>query len=68
MARGGGEHLDAFAFLMGLDEEDRKAFRSLAQRRFEALFPHDHVTSDEMVDILHRLMAEDETLTVYVHS
>jgi hypothetical protein len=68
MARGSGEHLDAFAHVIELEERDLEAFRRLTHDRFEDLFARDHTTSDEMLEVLGRLMAEHETLAVYVES
>ena len=66
MARGEGEHLEVFAYLLQVPEEDRAHFRAFAQRNVPELFPHDHVTVDEMLSTLDRLMAEDERLSAYV--
>ena len=68
MARGQGERLDAFAHLIEVQSEHLAELRSLAQDRFEVLFPHDEVTAGEMLRALARLMAEDEILSVYVNS
>ena len=68
MARGSGEHLDAFAHLIQLEDRDLAEFRQLTQDHFAELFPHDATTSGEMLDALGRLMAEDEALTAYVRS
>jgi hypothetical protein len=58
MARGEGEHLDAFAHLWQVDEEDRAEFTTL----------HDNVTVAEFLSELVRLMVEHETLSRYVQS
>ncbi len=58
-AMGGGESLDALAALMGVQDADRAAFAQLAQNHFDALFPSDEVTSDEMLQTLDRLISED---------
>ena len=65
MSRGSGEHLDALTTLMQVREADRVAFRSLTKRNFTILFPHDEVTVGEVLVTLDRLVAEDETLSVY---
>ena len=65
MARGHGEHLDVLAQLI-VREEDRAAFRSLAQDNFEELFPHDHTTTGEMLGALGRLMAGSSVFAHYV--
>jgi hypothetical protein len=38
----------------------------LAQNHFESLFPHDHVTADEMLEHLSLLMSENDALASYV--
>ena len=68
MARGSGEHVDVFAHLLELSVEDSVVFRSLLQENFESLFPHDHVTSGEMLGTLRRLLVGNDTLSGYVTS
>jgi DUF3015 family protein len=66
MARGDGEHLDAFAHLLQLDEQDRAEFKAFSQENFEPLFPRDNVTVEEFLAELGRRMAESATLSRYV--
>jgi hypothetical protein len=68
MARGSGEHLDAFAHVIQLAGQDLAAFRRLTHDRFEELFPHDSTTSGEMLEVLGRLMKEHEALAAFVRS
>ena len=68
MARGSGEHLDAFATLMRVPQEDQPGFRSLAQQNFALLFPHDRVTVGELLITLDGLMVEEETPSGEVES
>ena len=68
MAAGRGEHLDVLAHLMEVRGEDEVAFRSLAQSRFDVLFPNDQTTSIEMLQTLARLMGENPVLSAYVES
>jgi hypothetical protein len=65
-ARGQGEHLDAITHLIQIRAEDREDFQVLAQNHFESLFPHDHVTADEMLEHLSLLMSENDALASYV--
>jgi hypothetical protein len=65
-AHGQGEYLDAVAHLIQIRPEDREGFQALAQNGFEFLFPHDHVTADEMLEQLSQLMAENDALASYV--
>jgi hypothetical protein len=66
MARGEGEHLDAFAHLLDLEETDRAEFKALSQANFERLFPRDDVTADEFLAELADRMAESPTLLRYL--
>jgi hypothetical protein len=68
MARGDGEYLEALAYLIEIDAEDRAPFRALTRARFETLFAHDRVTSDEMLEALRDIMSEHEDLSEYVRS
>jgi hypothetical protein len=67
-AVGGGESLDALAALYRVDTADRAIFAALAQDHFDELFSSDHVTSDEVIETLERLMREDERLSIYARS
>jgi hypothetical protein len=66
VARGRGEHLDAFAHLLQVGENDQREFTALAHEHFELLFAHDSVTSDEFLATLFDLLADHETLSRYV--
>ncbi len=68
MATGGGESVDALAFLMGVPAQGRVAFASLAQGHFSELFASDHARAADMLDALGRLMAEDPQLATYLRS
>ncbi len=67
-AVGGGESLDALAALYQVDAADRAIFAALAQDHFDELFSSDHVTSDEVIETLERLMRQDERLSIYARS
>jgi hypothetical protein len=66
MARGRGEHLDAFASLLQLDQGDRAEFKALSQANLEHLFPRDDVTVAEFLAELGHRMAESATLSRYL--
>jgi len=68
MARGRGEYVDVFAHLMGMSDQHSAELRILAQQNFGALFPHDYVTTREVLLSLRRLMVESPELSVYVTS
>ena len=66
MARGHGEHLDAFATLLQLDASDRAEFKAFSQENLEHLFPRDDVTVEEFLAELGHRMAESATLSRYL--
>jgi len=68
MARGQGEHLEAFAHLLQINQEDRAAFTALTQENLDVLIAHDNVTVAEFLTTLFDLMAEHKTLSRYVQS
>lgn len=65
MARGRGEYLDALAGLIGIDDSDRGAFRTLTRTHFAELYPDDRITAPEMLQTLSSLMAGSEALSRY---
>jgi hypothetical protein len=54
IAAGQGEHLTAFAMLLGVPQEQRAEFFTLTQEKFLVLFPSRQVTPEEMVAALTR--------------
>ena len=66
MARGQGEHIEVLAHLLGLPNDHTVALRNLSQQNFATLFPHDDVTTREVLVNLSRLMIESPELSDYV--
>lgn len=63
MAQGGGEYLNAFASLMGAnDDASKKAFISLTQEKYETLFPTANTDSATMLRNLRAEMAVNPKL------
>jgi hypothetical protein len=63
MAQGGGEYLNAFASLMGAnDEASKKAFISMTQEKYEILFPTANTDSATMLRNLRAQMAVNPKL------
>ncbi|MCR4297116.1 MAG: DUF3015 domain-containing protein [Elusimicrobia bacterium] len=63
MAQGGGEYLNAFASLMGAnDDASKKAFISLTQAKYEVLFPTANTDSATMLRNLRAEMAVNPKL------
>lgn len=57
MARGEGEHLDAFAELLGVQPPERAGFGRLLQANLETIVPHDRVHADELLAGVMAVMA-----------
>jgi hypothetical protein len=66
MARGDGEHLDAFVSLLRVDEGDRTEFKAFSQENLEHLLPRDDVTVEQFLTALGHRMAESATLSRYI--
>ena len=49
MARGGGEHLTAFAYLLGIKESHQTEFFAVTKQNYPMLFGSEETTSDEML-------------------
>ncbi|MGH7963030.1 MAG: DUF3015 domain-containing protein [Candidatus Binatia bacterium] len=56
MAQGGGEHLASLAELMGIPENDRPEFFSLAQVQYAALMESGNTTPEGMIQTLKSAM------------
>jgi hypothetical protein len=57
-ARGEGESLSALAHLLQVPAEQHGVFGLFARNHFLELFPHQDVSSNQMVDALYRLLDE----------
>ncbi len=66
MARGDGDALETFAHLMGIPEQDRPVFYGFAKQHFAEIFAGDEVTERDMIAALQGLLADEDTLAVYV--
>lgn len=62
MARGGGEHLASLAELMGVPEQSRPEFYSLAQNQYASLVASGNTTPAGMVETLQSGMASHPSL------
>ena len=58
VARGEGEALSAFAYLLGVPTAQQGAFGAFTQVHFVELFPNEGVTSNEMIDAFYHLIDE----------
>jgi len=57
-ARGEGESLSALAHLLQVPAEQHDTFGLFARAHFVELFPHQDVSSNELLDALYRLLDE----------
>lgn len=65
MSRGNGESLDSLAQLIGVKEEDKSHFFSVAKTNFERIYAADMVSAQDIMQNLRTVMAADETLAGY---
>ncbi len=63
MAQGEGEHLRAFASLLGCSAESVNDFGRLTQRQYTRIVPRDAVTRVEFLDAVQRTIAGDPVLS-----
>jgi hypothetical protein len=68
MAAGRGETLASAADLIGIDDADRDAFYTAAQRNFGRIVPSETATAADVAVSLNAVMAEDPQLKRYVLS
>jgi hypothetical protein len=63
MAQGEGEHLRAFASLMGCSETSFSDFGRLTQRQYTRIVPHDAMSPVELIDAVQRTISADPVLS-----
>ena len=68
MARGDGETLATFAYLLGVSDEDRNDFFVFTKVHFPEIFSGTNVTENEVLASLNDLMSRDPKLAVYTKS
>ena len=61
-----GEALEAVAVMIGVEPTDRARFNDVMHENFALLFPTTETTSQEVLNSMVAVMAEDETLKKYV--
>jgi len=66
ISRGNGEHIDALALLMGIEDSDRSIFKTTLQSSFDQIFTRDDITSSEVVTNLAAVLQQSEQLSRYV--
>lgn len=65
VARGDGEALTAVAISMGVESGDRSHFKQVMHSNFDALFPSDSVTAEDVMASMLDLMRADAQLAKY---
>jgi hypothetical protein len=63
MAKGQGEHLTAFAYLLGCPEDGVNDFGRLTQRNYTQIFNREPMTALELVDTVKQNISSDATLS-----
>ncbi|WP_293614790.1 DUF3015 domain-containing protein [Porticoccus sp.] len=66
IAKGDGEVLSTVASVMGVEARDVPTFKRVMHDNFNTLYPNSDVTSEQIVQTMVSLMANDETLAKYV--
>ncbi len=66
VAMGHGEALEAVAAMIGVEQTDRARFNNVMHENFALLFPSTETTSQEVLDSMVAVMAEDEKLKKYI--
>ncbi len=65
IAKGDGEALHALSVVMGIEEDDRAAFKALLHNNFETIFPNADIQSGDVINSIQALMRNDERLARY---
>jgi len=65
MSRGEGENLETLAVLLGVEQQDRAAFKSLLQANFVTIFPSADTTADQAVLAILDVLKADAGLSKY---
>jgi hypothetical protein len=63
MAKGQGEHLTAFAHLLGCSADSLNEFGRLTQRHYTQIFSHGTLTALDLVDAVKQSIASDAVLS-----
>ena len=66
VARGDGEVISALAVSMGVEAQDRPAFKAQLHDNFDTIFPSANVTAEEVMSSVVDVIAHDEKLAKYV--
>lgn len=65
MAQGQGEALDAYATLLGIEQQDRAHFAQVTHRHFGEIFSSESATGEQVLANTLAIMSKDERLARY---
>lgn len=66
VARGEGEVITTMAVSLGIQAQDRAAFKQAMRDNFETIFPSENVTTEQVLAAMWSVMKKDSTLSKYV--
>jgi Protein of unknown function (DUF3015) len=66
VAKGDGEVLSAFVVSLGVQPEHRQAFKNALHTNFSSIFPNQNVTTEQVLQSIGQVIAEDKSLAGYV--
>lgn len=66
IAKGDGEILSTVASVMGIENSDIPTFKRVMHENFEVIYPNSDVTSNQVMDAIIDLMAQDKALSKYI--
>lgn len=65
IAKGEGETLATLAEVWGIEAQDKASFNTLAKQNFAAVYSSENVTSNEVLNNLNSVVANDSQLSAY---
>ena len=65
IAKGQGETLNTLSEVWGIKDEDKASFNTMAKQNFAAVFSSENVTSNEVLNNLNAMIAQDTQLSSY---
>jgi hypothetical protein len=66
VARGDGEVITTMAVSLGIQPQDRAAFKQAMRDNFDVIFPSENVTTEQVLAAMWSVMQKDSTLSKYV--
>jgi len=66
IAKGEGEALDALSIVMGIQQSDRANFNKLLHNNFNAIFPHENMQTQDVLNSIESVLQADPHFKNYV--